>query len=157
MVFPALILLLMGCSGPVTFSTRLYNIGEPQVLTVTWHTPKKGSGRGTMACTGLDGEIFKGEWVTISGASYSESYGNTTGSGSTSIITKNNVGFSNQWGWASSFGFTLNNPGVQNGSFIMQGDKGTVINGVYQINPAAGEGLLGAAEDNKGRKYKVMG
>ena len=152
-----LAVLFTACSGPATFQTRLYEISSPILLTVTWNTLKTGSGRGTMTVTAPDGEIFQGEWVTISNMSATDTSGSTFGSTSGSVVTNKGTVAVTQWGWATSFGFSLNDPGVQRGQFILYGDKGTVINGVYQINPLAGKGLLGAAEDNKGHRYKVMG
>jgi hypothetical protein len=131
-LFCCLGFLFTACSGPATFQTRLYEISSPLLLTVTWNTLKTGSGRGTMTATAPDGEIFQGEWVTISNLSTTDTSGSTFGPTTSSVLTnKGNVTVS-QWGWATSFGFSVNDPGVQKGQFIMHGDKGSVINGVIR-------------------------
>ncbi|WP_005033928.1 hypothetical protein [Holophaga foetida] len=60
------------------------------------------------------------------------------------------------WDWASSLGVDLEK-NTERCIFLLYGDRGTVIDGIVVGESAGGEGLLGAAKDNKGRKYRVMG
>lgn len=60
------------------------------------------------------------------------------------------------WEWASSMGVDLEK-NAERCIFLLYGDRGTVIDGIVVGETAGSEGLLGAARDNKGRKYRVMG
>ena len=140
--------LVYGCglNGPNTVTVRYYNVADVQVLVSCWFVPNLGDYRGTINATGADGEKFQGEWATQTDSSvgFSSGFGNANsfGPGGSSFA------------WAQSYGYSVSVPSHLNGSFIMTGSKGTVINGVYTVNDS---GRIGVAEDNHGGRYRVIG
>ena len=140
--------MILGCApyGPNTVTVRCYNLENVQVLVSCWFTPNMGDYRGTIKATAANGESFQGEWATQSdySVSYSGGFGNANLFGSES----------SSFAWAQSYGYSVSGPSRLNGSFIMTGNNGTVINGVYTVNDS---GRIGVAEDNHGGRYRVIG
>jgi hypothetical protein len=140
--------MILGCApnGPNTVTVRYYNLENVQVLVSCWVTPNIGGYRGTIKATAEDGESFQGEWATQS--DYSTSF--SGGFGNANLFGPGGSSFA----WAQSYGYSVSGPSRLNGSFVMTGNKGKVINGMYTVNDS---GRIGVAEDNHGGRYRVIG
>lgn len=110
---------------------RLYNL-ETGVQTPLTYTDS-GKGRGTITAT-IAGELLKGEYSTVASG--------TVGWGA----------IYNSAGTATALATSISRK--QEGTAILTGDKGTVIDCEYVTSPN-GHGS-GACKDNHGVKFKLM-
>ncbi len=108
---------------------------------------RTGTGHNSGTVTTPDGEVFQWEFSTISGASM--------GWGSIFGTARSSTGNVSAYGWANAMGFSFNQPGVQYGSFVSVGNKGTVIEGVYAVDSFTNHGH-GVGRDNKDRRYRLQ-
>lgn len=134
--FLSILLFLSACYLSVT-KARLYNLNTTEVIEATFEPG--GRGHGLITAIAPNGEIFKGEYSTLSGKT------------STTAIAS----VSTTYGWARAHGFSLHQPGKQSGSAMLVGDKGRVIEIVYNVNAHSGHGN-GVARDNKGNIFRVQ-
>jgi len=136
-LFVLLTIVLCGC---VT-TARLYNLNEASVIYAKFGN--YGIGHAKITAIAPDGEQFEGEYTTLSNMSMS------TGFGTASAFSSDN------YVWAQAQGFSFNQPGKQFGSAVIVGDRGTVIEIIYAVDPWTSHGS-GVAKDNKGNKYRVQ-
>lgn len=130
----SLVLLLCGC----TRTARLYNLttGETTILTA------RGSSHGTLEGTFKSGETVKGEYSVVTnavvgwGSVYSSVYSGTSSA------------------TANGSGMVVATGGKRQGSAVLTGDKGTVLDCEFLVgaNPHG----AGACKDNHGGKYKML-
>jgi len=120
-------------------TARLYNLDRPEVINATFDPG--GKGHGMIEAIAPDGERFRGEYSTLSGKS------STSGS----AFVRTLQGYE----WAQASSFSLHQPGKQFGSATLVGDKGTVIEILYAVDPYSGHGT-GPGRDNKGNRYRVQ-
>ena len=133
------ILFLSACSS--TSTARLYNLDTGEVLNATYQRSLAGHGQITVKLQ--SGKILVGEYTTISGATYSTSFGSANVSGT-----------GGSYAWATAQGFSFNQPGQQYGSATVVGD-GLVIDIVYVVDPWSRHGH-GVGKDNNGGRYKIL-
>jgi hypothetical protein len=137
--FLLLVSIASGCG--VHAQGRLYRLDEPYV--VTFDYIRHGTGHTHLTGTAPDGEFFEGEVSTVSGMSMSSWTASATAAGS------------GGYAWANAMGFGFNQPGVQYGSGVVVGNKGTVIEAVYAVDPWTAHGY-GVGKDNKGNRYRIQ-
>jgi hypothetical protein len=128
-----------------TVTARLYRMDDGMVTNIQFIRTGTGHNRGTV--TTPDGEILEWEFSTISGGS--TSWGSGFGT------AKASSGNASAYGWANAMGFSFNQPGVQYGSFVAIGSKGTAIEGVYAVSSSTNHGY-GVGKDNKDRRYRLQ-
>ena len=148
---------LLGCLSPgleVRRELRLYELSGARLLWCELGGGRKQGARGLLRCSSPDGETFQGEWIRMKGSTRESSIGESDDM-STLPTLGSRITLST-WDWASSLGVDLEK-NSQRCIFLLYGDRGTVIDGIVVGDSSGGEGLLGAAKDNKGRKYRVMG
>jgi len=131
---PWLLILLLFLVAPISARTRqgrLYNLDTGVQTTLSY--TDRGKGRGTITAT-FAGEALKGEYSTV--ANGTVGWGAIYGSA----------------GNATASGVTINRK--QEGTAILTGDKGTVIDCEYVTSPNShGSGVC---KDNHGGKYRLM-
>lgn len=150
---------LLGCLSPgleARRELRLYELSGARLLRceiAAGATKVKGR-RGGLRCTSPDGERFQGEWMRLK---ESTREGASSDQGDMSslpvIVTRSPM---SPWEWAGAMGVDLEKS-AERCIFLLYGDRGTVIDGIVVGESAGSDGLMGAARDNKGRKYRVMG
>jgi hypothetical protein len=129
-----ILIALAGCS--LTVSARMYRMDDGMVTSVKFVRSFVGHKTGTAITP--EGERLQWEFTTLSGASVR--------GGSATVATK--------YGWVTGMGFSFDQPGVQYGSFVAVGDKGTIIEAVYAVDPFSNHGH-GVGKDNKDRRYRI--
>ena len=144
----AVILSQGGCLAYQRFvmPAKLYDLQGARVLDVQVNRTMNGAG---LIYSEIDGEHLEGEYATHANTSTSISLGTGSAqaySGQQSVSA-----------WAQTMGFGYNEEGMQYGSFVMIGDRGTTIEGEYKGNPNLSHGVwTGFARDNRGRTYKYV-
>ena len=141
------IIITTGCFKPYWYEARLYDLASPKVLKCAFHRLRPGNV--DIQAIGPSGENFTGQGITQSerSASYSLGSGEATAFHEGESVTL----------WAQSSGFTFNDPGMQYGSFLLVGDRGTVIDGVWKVNPYDSHGgYTGVARSNHGDHYRLF-
>lgn len=125
------------------FNARMYNLSTGEMISAVSHADPSGHSTITAGPT-KSGETFNGEATSIDNRVRSKS----TGSGRLS-----NPGFYTST-YISTSTYSTSTPGYQNGSAILIGSQGTVIDILYRVALSGngdGEGL-----DNKGIKYRIQ-
>nr|WP_320131662.1 hypothetical protein [uncultured Holophaga sp.] len=115
---------------------------------------ERSSSRGQLRCVGPDGERFQGEWMRVR-----QTQKQTTTESSDDMSSLPGIGLGvtgSSWDWASAMGVDMEKD-TNRCIFLLYGDRGTVIDGIVVGDSGDGGGLMGAAKDNKGRRYRVMG
>ncbi len=137
---------LSGCvSVPADriFNARVYNLSTGELITGLTHTDRSGHSVITAGPT-KSGETFNGEATSIDNRIQSSSHGGGRVS-NPGILTDSYI---------STSSYSTSTPGYQNGSAILIGTQGTVIDILYRVSLSGtgeGEGL-----DNKGVKYRLQ-
>jgi len=132
-------------------SFRLYDLAGTRLLHCTSvNNQQQSFGKGALNCDAVDGETYRGEWMTVEAAD------EPAPQGFFSMPSITNETLASSWSWARSLGVDLDNTKGKFGIFLLYGDRGTVIDGIFVFNSCA-HGFLGAARDNRGRRYKLMG
>ena len=149
-----LLITLGGCARPVPAILNLYDMSGYNLMQCSTlpHNQSMGT-QGPLHCSSVDGEQFSGQWMTMwmhktpdmISSDYLTAIPYVTGN---ALVTR--------WGWANSFGVDLEGVTGIYGIFLLYGNRGTVIDGVFTFRSDA-YGVLGAAVDNRGHRYKVMG
>ena len=125
------------------YNARIYNLSTGEVVPAVGHTDRAGKSVVTAGPT-LSGETFIGEATSIQNAVQTSSYGGSS-------ISNPGVPYST---YVSSSSYAVSRPGYQNGTAILVGNKGTVMDIVYQVN-LTGTGQ-GEGRDNKGVTYRIQ-
>lgn len=152
-----LALAMCGCQTPKPMNVCCYEFNGPGLL--EFQIPKIsafGPERGMLTYSAADGERFRGDWRKVQ-----SSQAKVTQESSLyySMPFVNVSSFDAKWGWASSFGLDFTEPPTVYYSFMMHGSKGTMIEGIFLLKGSLLKppSLLGAAKDNKNRRYRVVG
>lgn len=125
------------------FNSRIYNLTTGEVINSVSRTDRQGHSVITAGPT-KSGETFTGEATSIQNGTQ------TTTRGSGTISTPG-VTFDS---YVRSSSYSVSQPGYQNGSAILVGDQGSIIDAVYRVNlTGTGEG---EARDNKGVTYRIV-
>lgn len=98
------------------------------------------SGGGQMTAEGADGERFTGR--------FSNSAKDMTAAQALMKIA-------DHVSWAEGKGVIFGQQGELQGTAVLTGDKGTVLDLVYTVDSATGHGS-GVGKDNKGNEYKLL-
>ena len=125
------------------FASRMYNITTGEVIAGAARTNRMGQSVITAGPT-KSGETFTGEATSIDNRVTSSSYGGGRLS-NPGVLTDSYI---------RSSTYSTSTPGYQNGSAILVGSQGTVIDILYRVSQSGagkGEGL-----DNKGVKYHIQ-
>ena len=139
-------ILIIGCFRPFCYSAKLYDLNDAKVIQVYWHRLRNGSGN---IYAEINGEKLKGEYATQTNR------GSSVLIGSTSMNAYS--GGQSLSAWGQSIGFSYNDPGMQYGSFVIIGNRGTSIECDYKVNPNDSHGVFtGIARDNHGKTYRLM-
>lgn len=140
---------LLAVAGCITvpadrvFNGRVYNLATGEVFPFTAHTDRDGKSLLTAGPT-TSGETFSGEAQSIQNAVQTSTYGSAIASNPGDTFST----------YVSSSSYSISRPGYQNGAAILIGNKGTVIDVVYQVTySGTGEG---EGKDNKGNHYRLM-
>lgn len=139
-------LLFAGCaSTPVerVFHSRIYNLSTGEVIEGISRTNRAGHSLIT-AGPSKSGETFSGEATSIDNAVHTSTRGGAT-------LSTPGVPFDT---FVRNSSYSTERPGYQNGSAILVGDQGTVIEAVYRVS-LNGHGE-GEGRDNKGVLYRVQ-
>ena len=147
-IFVSIVLgaLLTGCAtvpADRVFNARIYNLATGEVVPAVSHTDRAGKSLLTAGPTST-GETFTGEATSIQNAVQTSSYGGSS-------ISNPGVPYST---YVSSSSYAVSRPGYQSGTAILVGNKGTVMDIVYQVN-LTGTGQ-GEGRDNKGVTYRIQ-
>jgi hypothetical protein len=150
----ALLAGMVGCIRPVPALINLYDLSGYNLMQCNTLPQSQGAaGQGPLRCSAVDGEHFQGEWMTLylhrNPAPISENY-------LTSLPQLTGNALVSRWGWATSYGVDLEAVTGSYGVFLLYGNHGTVIDGVFTFRMDT-YGIIGAAVDNRGHRYKVMG
>jgi hypothetical protein len=125
------------------FNGRVYNLSTGEVIPFVAHTNRDGKSMLTAGPT-ASGESFSGEATSIQNATQTSSYGSAMASNPGDAFST----------YVTSSSYSISRPGYQNGAAILVGNKGTVIDVVYQVTySGTGEG---EGKDNKGNHYRLM-
>jgi hypothetical protein len=175
-----LLLLLPGlaCRQPVQpgpVEVRIYDLSGNKLLFCDLSASQHNRNQGFIQSKPPEGEHFRGEWIRLNLAKETESSESHYASSIPALNTPGNV-MSQSWSWSAEFGIDFNEFPSTYFSFTLYGDAGTLITGFFLNNASAGSGviqnllsgslvngqppgngLLGAAKDNKGHRYKLMG
>jgi len=149
---------MLGCLSPgleARRELRLYELSGSRLLRCEiGGGAKRLSARGVLRCVSPDGESFQGEWMRLKANGRVAGTADSDDMSTLPILgTRSSL---NPWDWASALGVDLEKEG-QRCIFLLYGDRGTVIDGIVVGEASGSDGLMGAAKDNKGRKYRVMG
>ena len=145
---------LVGCVRPVPAIINLYDLSGYNLMQCnTLPHNRTLATQGPLHCTSADGEKFTGEWMTMTMNKPPDLIGDTY-IGSIPYITGNALVA--RWSWAATIGVDLEAVTGTYGVFLLYGNRGSVIDGVFIFRSSA-YGVLGAAVDNHGHRYKVMG
>ena len=157
---------------------RLYDLSGSKLLVCAMPQADRGQKKGFMRTKAPNGEVFQGEWVLLTTAKGAA--GRPAGGYQPSlpiIPIEPSAAMSSAWGWASGLGIDFTNFPQTYWSFLLYGDSGTMINGFFIVTPTnqpggiagflrssfsshgapGSDSLIGAATDNRGHRYKVMG
>lgn len=179
MVLLFLALLATACRKPVQQGPqeiRLYDLNGGNLLLCTLAASSRGPAQGAIRSKSVGGENFQGEWILVpteqtpgeaSASKYPSSLPVLPGQQGSMVLN---------WGWAADLGIDFSNFPERYFSFMLYGDAGTLITGffvdhatsnnwlqnLFQSTTSSGKGpqfnaLLGAAKDNRGHRYKLMG
>ena len=125
------------------FSSRMYNLSTGEVINGVARTNRAGQSVLTAGPT-KSGETFSGEATSIDNRVRSSSYGSGTVS-TPGILTDSYIRTSS---------YSTSTPGYQNGSAILVGSQGTIIDILYRVSlSGTGEG---EGKDNKGVSYRMQ-
>jgi hypothetical protein len=145
---------MVGCVRPVPAIINRYDLSGYNLMQVNTLPHRRSAGsQGPLHCASSDGEKFTGEWMTLVMNKLPEPTSDTY---ITSIPYITGNALVARWNWASSFGVDLESVTGSYGVFLLYGNRGTVIDGVFTFRTDS-YGVLGAAVDNRGHRYKVMG
>jgi hypothetical protein len=148
-------LLLMQCLGSacaVPRTARLYDLDTGIVMEAYIEDARQTQGRIT-AVNPVTGENFTGEYTSIRNDVVRSSYG-IGGSSVSGYATSGATSLSySGYGWATAYGFSFDQPTALYGAATLVGDKGTVIEVVYQVDRRTVHGY-GVGRDNQGGRYK---
>jgi len=122
-----MVVLLAACA--TTRTARLYTI-DGQILEA--HFSYSGTGRGTVSCTLPDGEIFQGEYFTVTNRQITASILSTP--------------------WGPITGVSLTEAGGQVSHITAVGDRGTQL--ICVSFPRGAHGF-GGCRDSKGGEYRL--
>jgi hypothetical protein len=97
----------------------------------------------TLTLTLPDGEVMEGRYAAVSDATFSTGFATGTFTAGRAVGTAN----------STAYGFGLGSHG--NGYALLKGNRGTVMECVFQFNPMNNHGF-GEARTNKGDQYKMI-
>lgn len=129
-------LTLQFACAPRTMSLQIYDTAGSQVIQCHVIEEKRGAGHGTVQLHFPNGEVATGRFTTLRG-------GSTTLTGAWSAV----------YGTAIAAETVM--PNEQVGSFIANGDQGTLVECEYRVDPNTNHGN-GVCKDNKERFYKFV-
>ena len=153
-ILAASLFVLVACNKPVPRLVNLYDLTGYNLMQCNSITRnQRGQSQGVLNCTAVDGEKFQGEWMSMTMGGAAEPAPDRYMSSMPSILGNSLV---SRWSWAASFGVDLESVTGSYGIFILYGSRGTVIDGIFLFRIRS-LGILGAAVDNRGHRYKVMG
>jgi hypothetical protein len=162
--------------GPM--EVRLYDLSGAKLLRCNLTSSARNPNQGSMRTQAPNGEIFQGEWFKLN--SFKASAQNTsTGSGTSNLASLPSLPVEvnqtpNPLGWATGLGLGIDfdHFPATYFSFMLSGNGGTLIDGFFLLNSGTNGvmsglslmangipsgGLIGAAKDNKGHRYKLIG
>ena len=125
------------------YNARMYNLSTGEIIVAVERNDRDRHGFITAGPT-KSGETFSGEATTIDNRTKSSGYGAGRVS-NPGIFTDSYI---------STSSYSTATPGYENGSAILVGTQGTVIDVLYRVSFSGmgdGEGL-----DNKGIKYRIQ-
>lgn len=153
----AAVLSFCACTTPENVKVCLYENSGPRLLEIEFtNLSRHGAGQGMAALTAPDGEKFRGNWLRIR---KNQSQSGDNGSDNYSMPSLKAYEVQRNWGRDSDFGIDFDQLSKNYGIFVMCGDKGTRLDGIFVFNGPAYDwtSIVGTARDNKGRKYRVIG
>jgi hypothetical protein len=125
------------------FHSRMYNLSTGEVITGISRTNRAGQSIITAGPT-KSGETFTGEATSIDNRIATSSFGG--GRVSTPGVLSDS--------YIRTSSYSTSTPGYQNGSAILVGSQGTVIDILYRVSLSGiGEG---EGQDNNGVKYRLQ-
>ncbi len=171
-----LLLLGPGCRMPqeTAIEVRLYDLSGARLLRCSLTPSGKNQNQGAMRCQAPGGEVYQGEWIKLN---INKSSSRTSSGGSSSQSSLPSVPgtvdtSTNTLAWATDMGIDFDHFPSTYFTFILNSNQGTLIDGFFLDNSSSGGmfahggfislglpsgGLLGAARDNRGHRYKLMG
>jgi len=177
-----LILAVPACQLPkrqpakvVPLEVRLYDLTGSKRLVCSMLPNSQGQNQGFIRTRDAEGENFQGEWMQVPTAKTPATPSESKYASSIPILPAPEGIMELKWGWSADLGIDFRHFPDHYFSFMLYGDSGTLISGffldrassgsgfsryfhrTFQGNSASGGGLLGAATDNKGHRYKLMG
>ncbi|MDR3673059.1 MAG: hypothetical protein P4L36_19600 [Holophaga sp.] len=169
----------LGCKQPVQpgpVEVRIYDLSGNKLLLCDLSGSNRSRNQGFIKSKSTGGEQFRGEWIRLNQVKDSSQTPSSIYPSSIPAINSQINPMSQAWSWAAEFGIDFKNFPDTYFSFMLYGDAGTLITGFFLNNASAGNGmiqnllsgaylsrqppgngLLGAAKDNKGHRYKLMG
>ena len=125
------------------FHSRMYNLSTGEVITGISRVNRAGQSTITAGPT-KSGETFTGEATSIDNRIATSTHGGGRVS-TPGVLTDSYIRTSS---------YSTSTPGYQNGSAILVGSQGTVIDILYRVSLSGiGEG---EGQDNKGVKYRIQ-
>jgi hypothetical protein len=179
MVLLFLALLATACRKPVQpgpKEIRLYDLNGGNRLVCTLAASSRGPAQGAIRSKSPGGETFLGEWIQVATEQTADQAATSKYPSSLPVLPGEQGSMLLNWGWAADLGIDFKNFPDHYFSFMLYGDAGTLISGffvdhatsnnwvqnLFQSTTSSGKGpqfngLLGAAKDNRGHRYKLMG
>lgn len=167
----------LGCKPPLPtgpVAIHLYDLNTSRIMACTLSMSAKDRNQGEMLTRSTGGEAFYGEWVEL--ARLREAEPDESGfDSSLPIRTLPSSPLSGSWDWATELGVDFEHFPDRYYSFTLAGDEGTLLNGFFVDNESSrslflrlvsgslfrarftGHGLRGAAKDNRGHRYRLIG
>jgi hypothetical protein len=152
-ILPLVLLLFAACGGPpegvvrgaalVPFEGPLFDMHGPEIRVVFSNAT---TGRGTLSFTMPDKEKVSGEYSTLSEFSADAAQGTGESGRSRVAVTPED--------WKALYGRSDMITGQINGQALCHGDRGTIMQVQYVVDPFDNKGF-GVAKDNWGNLYRL--
>lgn len=174
---PVLLLLALSsaaCQPPqeARLEVRLYDLGGASLLRCNLSPSPSNPYQGSMRSQAPNGEVFQGEWIKLNSGKIPEESSSDITQASLPPLPVEASAAASHLNWAAGLGIDFSHFPSTYFSFLLHGSAGTLIDGFFLANASAGGvlarsrifnmglpagGLIGAARDNKGHLYKLMG
>lgn len=149
--------IVLACRALSPIQIRMYDYRSPDVLELTTTGLSKfGPTKGWIDFRAPGGELFKGSWLKTDTSADGD---DASGDLFSSIPRISRDYLKDKWGWLSDVGFDFAHPPSECILLVMNGDRGTVLDGIAFFHGSLFErdGVIGVARDNRGHHYRIIG
>ncbi len=146
--------LFSSCVAPtIPRSVRLYDLNNGNITEAFIEDARQIHGTIT-AINNATGENFSGEYTSIRDDVAKPAIG-LVRSKTSGYVTGNSLSlYGSSYGWATAYGFSFDKPNKLYGAATLIGNKGSIIEIIYEVDRNALHGH-GVGRDNHGNRYKL--